>query len=86
MKTSHAPLSPLPPPPGPLELIYSQDPATGQLSPEPAAARRAVSVPICRLAEYLVAYRLMPDHEREGGALQELAGLGWTVFVKREQS
>ncbi len=75
--------TPLPPPPGEVEFLYGSDPVTGELTPEPVAARGAVSVPINRLGEYLEAYGLAPDVDREGGPLQELAGMGWTLFVKR---
>jgi hypothetical protein len=73
----------LPPPPGDIELIYGQDPITGALTAEPVGARGAVSVPMNRLWEYLKAYDLTPDRTLAGGPVREMAGMGWTLFVRR---
>ena len=83
MKPTLINLPPLPPPPAPVEWIYGQDPVTGETTPEPVAGRGAVSVPLSRIGEYLAAYGLAPDRERAGGPVEEVTGLGWTLFVKR---
>jgi hypothetical protein len=82
-KASRQKAAPLPPPPGPAELVYGEDPLTGALTEEPAAVRGAVSVPIADIPEYLEAYGLVPDKSLPGGPLQNLPGLGWTLWVRR---